>query len=231
MWAYRTIRWLDHYSFSDQSFYQNIANILLFYTYYDVGLGRCIHNTYKYALTPHKHTHMVWYGGFLSPWETWVALYYAGVPIATAAAAADRAGSVCVCVCLRERSRLALRWESMQTLQEERRIWGFYKGTPVEHRPGCARVCMHVCVNTCACVCNGGSPVPCLQPCVHSQQSVCGEYDGKVHAHSLPAYSAETLGNQNCVTYFSFICVCHISLCLIVIYASLYVCNICVYWF
>ncbi len=42
--------------------------------------------------------------GFLSPWETWVALYYAVVPIATAAAAADRAGSVCVrpCLCVSE---------------------------------------------------------------------------------------------------------------------------------
>lgn len=79
---------------------------------------------------------------------------------------------------------------------------------------------MHVCVNTC--VCNGGSPVSCLQPCVHSQQSVCGEYDGKVHEYSLPAYSAETLGNQNSVTYFGFIYVCRLSVCLIVIYASLH---------
>ena len=65
--------------------------MLLIYTYYDAGLCKFTHNTR--LLT---HAHMVWYGGFLSLWETWVALYYAGVPIATAAAAADRAGSVCV---------------------------------------------------------------------------------------------------------------------------------------
>lgn len=101
----------------------------------------------------------------------------------------------------------------MQTLQEERRIWGFYDGTPVERRQGCACVCMHVvCVNTC--VCNGGSPVSCLQPCVHPQQSVCGEYDGKVHAHSLPAYSAET----------KFTRVSHI-------FCSIYVLHICMFIF
>lgn len=127
-----------------------------------------------------------WKWGFLSPRETWAALYYAVVPIATAAAAADSRKCVCVYVCLRERSRLALRWESMQTLEEERRIQRFYNGTPVERRQGCACVC----VNTR--VCNGGSPVSCLQPCVHPQQSVCGKYDGKVHAYSLPAYSADT---------------------------------------
>lgn len=60
---------------------------------------------------------------------------------------------------------------------------------------------MHACVT--ACVCNGGSPVSCLQPRVHSQQSVCGEYDGKVHAFCLQAH----LGNQNSVMYYGFICV------------------------
>lgn len=64
-----------------------------------------LHST---RLVLHTRTHSAWtqpHGliwGFLSPRETWAALYYAVVPIATAAAAADRAGSVCVCVCVSE---------------------------------------------------------------------------------------------------------------------------------
>lgn len=76
---------------------------------------------------------------------------------------------------------------------------------------------MHVCVTTCALVCNGGSPVSCLQPRVHSQQSVCGEYDGKVHASCLQAHPAEALENQNSVIIMaSFVCA-HLSVCLIVV--------------
>ena len=81
---------------------------------------------------------------------------------------------------------------------------------------------MHVHVNTC--VCNGGSPVSCLQPCVHPQQSVCGEYDGKVHAHSLPAYSAEAR-NPYSVTYFGFICVRYLCVCSAGTDSSLCVCS------
>ena len=124
----------------------------------------------------------------------------------------------CVCVCLRERSRLGLRWESMQALREERIVWGFYDGAPVERRQGCSCVCVCVCVCACeheymcACVRNGGSPVSCLQPRVHSQQSLCGEYDGKVHAYSLHARSAETLGKENsvmfCLDLYMLTCLC-----------------------
>jgi len=50
-----------------------------------------------------------------------------------------------------------------------------------------------VCVAEYVCVCNGGSPVSCVQPRVHSQQSVRAEYDGRVHACAPRARSANAL--------------------------------------
>lgn len=113
----QTIIWLNQCSSSDQS----VLPLHITNTASQLGTRRFMHSTYCTYTQSRTHPHgMRW--GFSQSRETWVALYYAGVPIATAAAAADRAGSVCVSerVCRRERSRLALRWESMQTLQEER---------------------------------------------------------------------------------------------------------------
>lgn len=62
--------------------------------------------------------HMVRHGLFSVLGRNGSALYHTAVPIATAAAAADRAGSVRAC--LREKSRLALRWESTRLAREER---------------------------------------------------------------------------------------------------------------
>lgn len=76
------------------------------------------------ALSPFDPAHMARHGLFSVLGRYGSALYHTAVPIATAAAAADRAGSVCVC--LREKSRLALRWESTRLAREQRgdaRIW------------------------------------------------------------------------------------------------------------
>lgn len=76
------------------------------------------------ALSAFDPTHMARRGLFSVLGRYGSALYHTVVPIATAAAAADRAGSVCVC--LREKSRLALRWESTRLAREQRgdaRIW------------------------------------------------------------------------------------------------------------
>lgn len=121
------------------------------------------------ALSPIDPTHMARHGLFSVLGRYGSALCHTVVPIATtAAAAADRAGSVCVC--LREKSRLALRWESTRLAREQRgdaRIsrWRTCRARAEPRLRACAR--------------DGGSPVPCLQPCVHPQPSVRGEYDGK----------------------------------------------------
>lgn len=126
------------------------------------------------------------------------ALYYTEVPIATAAAAADRAGSGCVC--LWERSRLALRWESTRLARQERGDAWISRWCTCR-----ARTELRLCV--CTCTCDGGSPVSCLQPCVHSQPSVCREYDGKTTRplfRLLQQNSAEVTLNSVSLSF----CVC-----------------------
>lgn len=137
LWVYETLSWLDFCSFDNQSCH--MKQICYKYQYFThsiflayVGLN----------VTPHTHPHgLIW--GF-SP-----SLGNVGRPVLCWGSHSNSSRcsrEVCVCVCLRERRRLALRWETKQTLQEKPRIWVFYDGTPVEYRQGRACVCMHVCV-------------------------------------------------------------------------------------